>query len=207
MSNLLYYLFRQNLARKSFSIHILQSLTILIALYIMSPEIKQVSKSLPSLILLLTIISTFSSIDNLYKKDSKLGILDFYTTSYEIKTIILAQFLNLFILSIICLYTTTIISYIIFQIPIKLAFMIIIASSLALVASCVIFSVMGAISLYFENHSTIISSIIIPFIFPSLIVYSLFIQTFEIKFLFISVAINCILMPTGLLLTKILLEN
>ncbi|MDX1916679.1 MAG: hypothetical protein SFT68_01685 [Rickettsiaceae bacterium] len=199
---------RQNfIARKSFFLQVLQNFTTLTALYIMSSDYTIIYKLLPSLILLLTIINTINFIDNIFTNDEALGILDFYKSCYEIEVIIFAKYLTLLLFSILCLIVTTVISYIIFSLTLDLVFFIILGSVLALITSCIIFCIMGALSLYITNHLYIISSCIIPFIFPSLIVYSLFVQTNNIKFLMISLGINCIIVPLGFYLTKKLLEE
>ncbi len=206
MKHLLIYNFRQIFfARKNLLVLVSSAMISLIALNMMSQDATRISSMLPLISVLFTIIPINCTIDQIYKYDHQLGILDFVLITHDPIRITIVKFLVTFLLSIFSITLISIISYFIFPVPIYIIYSIIIGSIPAMICSSAIFSTMAAINIYFENKSTIISCMIIPFILPSLIVYGLFIETSEIKYLLLSLGIDCIVVPVCVYLGAILI--
>ncbi|MDX1924253.1 MAG: ABC transporter permease [Rickettsiaceae bacterium] len=207
MKNLTIYNIRQIFfAKNSLTLILLSSLIALISLYIMN-DAEKLGALIPSLVVIFPITYVNCLIDNIFKHDKERGILDFHLISHEKTQVILAKFLCILALTFSCSLCIIIISYFISSLNLSFVQNITLAFIPLFICSSAVLTTLGAINLYFDNRSNLISALIIPFIFPSLILYGIFIENNNPKYFFISCGVAFILVPISIYLTNILMTE
>lgn len=207
MTNLLKFNLKQLLiSRGMLKILILSSVILITALSMMNNR-EYVEKILPSLIILIPIITLNCFIDQIFKLDYEKGILDFFMITQDIYKIIISKFISIFFIAYLVVIITSLFAALIYNLNIKLILNIILGSFPVMVCSSILYLNLSIINVYFENRSNLISSIIIPFIFPALIVFGLFIESGHFNYLYILFGLGFIIFPVCFYLSKVLLNE
>lgn len=158
--------------------------------------------------LLLIVLATLSSmIEEVFYKDYYKGSLDFYWVCYEIDVIIFIKFMVFFLFSLFSVILTSVIVYTSLSFEFNDILKIILASIPALMTGAALVIMLGTISVYFENKSNMLSALILPFNIPNLILFSIYMKTNIVGYLYISYGFALIIVPMIYFLSYKLLKD
>ncbi|XVN43442.1 MAG: heme exporter protein CcmB [Candidatus Rickettsia vulgarisii] len=159
-----------------------------------------------SVIFLPIALISFSQI--IFKNDIEDGNLELLLSSFSENEIIISKFLTIFLIAISSVILNIPIIYILFDIKAELIFLIIISLTLLLILSSALLILIGSIQSYFRSNTNLLSILIMPILIPSIIFTGLIIQNPEnIKYIFVMIGINIILLPIILYLSSYLIKN
>lgn len=159
-----------------------------------------------SVIFLPIALISFSQI--IFRHDIEDGSLELLLSSFSENEIIISKFLTIFLIAISSVMLNMPIIYILFDVTISMIFLITITITLLLILSSSLLILIGSIQSYFRSNTNLLSILIMPLLIPSITFTGLIIQNPEnIKYIFVMIGINIILLPIILHLSSYLIKN
>lgn len=144
----------------------------------------------------------------IFKNDIEDGNLELLLASFSENEIIISKFLTIFFIAISSAILNTPIIYVLFAVNTKTIFLIVATLILLLILSSALLILIGSIQGYFRSNTNLLSILIMPILIPSIIFTGLILLNPEnIKYIFVMIGINIILLPIILYLSSYLIKN
>ncbi|MDX2049777.1 MAG: hypothetical protein SFT93_01160 [Rickettsiaceae bacterium] len=195
MNNLVLYNLRQFFVIKS--MFVVSSISVIISFIAIG--LAEFGPNSAEFVYIITIIfpliATNSFADQIIGDDYESGNLDFQIIAFEIYEVVISKFLALFAFMVCVLFVSCVSSSIIFSLDVNELLLVFLGSTPVAFSSSGAILAFSAINVYFEKKAKLISSVILSFIIPSIIMFGLFVNLKNWVYLIFALGINLIIVP------------